>query len=155
MHHCSSAPVSNSTHFLCVSVCALSSSNHRNQFNRFFFPFVLRGHGWFVSAWHTDASITHSTQPCQHCLWPSGRFISHTSHYWPSSCVSGASSLSLLRHLFLTFFYKQFCSPTLSFCHLEYFYPTLYHAQHDAQENFPHFTNATAITHSSPWHNSP
>lgn len=80
----------------CQSLHVLPSPNQPTTINLkdFFFFFIFRGHGWFVSAWHSDASIhtppSHVNTVCDllakslttpsHCR-PSSRLLCLTLHF--------------------------------------------------------------------------
>ena len=88
-HSCAS--IFDFTDFLCVSVfacvsCLVPISPLQSIWKIFFFfVFILRGHGWFVSAWHSDASIrtppSHVNTVCDLLA----KSLTTPSHYWPSS----------------------------------------------------------------------
>lgn len=92
---------------------ALSQSAYCNQYERFFFLLILRGHGWFVSAWHSDTSIrtppNHAITVCDLLA----KSLNTPSHH--QTFLSSPPSHSTSLHRF-HFSHSHHFSLTLSSC---------------------------------------
>ncbi len=138
---------------------AYSQSAHCNQCERFFL-FHFRS-AWLICQCLTQWRVnTYSTQPCQHCLWPSGKIINHPKSQ-PAFVPSPLSHSTFLHSSYFahsSVFGKHHLSLTLSFRCL---------ATHSPSQPLPfahtrtHTCTRTVHFHKTvshiprPWHHSP
>lgn len=164
---CCHVSIFNFTDLLCVSVVAcLPGPNQLAAINlKDFFLFHCK-RAWLICQCLTQSRVnTYSTQPCQHCLWPSGEIINQPKSL-PSFLLSPLSHHTFLRRFSFShssIFSKHHLSLTLSFCclatHSPFSFPTLScrHTQRhtkDTHIHAVHFDETTSYI-PLPRHHSP